>query len=403
MATQDLTQLYTRHTTRHRGITYRKRADGSRIYSVRWEGTRISKRPDGTPLTTEKAALELQAELRQRAGKGERIVVNSKATFSELAESWFAGKRLRPKTTRAYRDALDLVLLPRFGKLKIAVVNDADAIERLIRDLEREGLHAVDPKRPVRPLGRSSIENYLLPLQGVLDFAVRRRLIAVNAFSLLGKDARPQRPEKKLLRITTGEEIGELLSASERIARQPQSRQDYTLLLKLAALLGPRLAEVLGLQWGDFDKDGGYLHIRRQWCRHGEYGPTKTKAGVRDIPIPNELRDGLIAYRLASKFSQDSDPIFASRNGTPLSHRNVTRRGFEAARDLAGLAGELTFHDLRHVAASRLIAAGLDPVTVATILGHEDVKETLNRYAHLFNRQEKHEAVRRALAGGAEA
>jgi hypothetical protein len=33
---------------------------------------------------------------------------------------------------------------------------DADAIAKLIRDLEREGLHAVDASRPVRPLGRSS-------------------------------------------------------------------------------------------------------------------------------------------------------------------------------------------------------------------------------------------------------
>jgi integrase len=81
----------------------------------------------------------------------------------------------------------------------------------------------------------------------------------------------------------------------------------------------------------------------------------------------------------------------------------VTRRGWEAARDRAGLPSTLTFHQLRHVAASRLIAAGLDPVTVAAILGHEDPSITLKTYAHLWNKQDKHDAVRLALAGGAQA
>jgi hypothetical protein len=68
-------------------------------------------------------------------------------------------------------------------------------------------------------------------------------------------------------------------------------------------------------------------HVRRQWLDTREYGPTKTKAGVRRIALPSEVRDELIAVRLASRFSQDGDPMFASSTGSPLGHRNVTRRG----------------------------------------------------------------------------
>ncbi|MBA3844183.1 MAG: tyrosine-type recombinase/integrase [Actinobacteria bacterium] len=89
-----------------------------------------------------------------------------------------------------------------------------------------------------------------------------------------------------------------------------------------------------------------------------------------------------------------------SLSGTPLGHRNVSRRGFEPARDLAGLPSSLTFHDLRHAAASRLIGARLDPVTVATVLGHEDPTVTLRVYAHLWDRERTDEAVRLAFAGG---
>jgi class 3 adenylate cyclase len=55
----------------------------------------------------------------------------------------------------------------------------------------------------------------------------------------------------------------------------------------------------------------------------------------------------------------------------------------------------------RDAAASRMIDAGLDPVTVAGVLGHDDPSITLKVYAARFNRQSKDEAVRAALSGSA--
>ena len=77
----------------------------------------------------------------------------------------------------------------------------------------------------------------------------------------------------------------------------------------------------------------------------------------------------------------------------------MTRRGFEAARDEAKLDPLLSFHDLRHAAASRLIAAGIDDVVVADQLGHGDSRITRAIYAHVYDRREKMDAVRNALAG----
>jgi integrase len=48
-----------------------------------------------------------------------------------------------------------------------------------------------------------------------------------------------------------------------------------------------------------------------------------------------------------------------------------------------------------------MIDAGLDPVTVAGVLGHDDPSVTLRVYAARFNRQRKDEAIRQALAGSA--
>lgn len=377
-----------------RGIFKRRNADGI-VYEFNYPDSDGKTRWD--TVATLKEARERRAEMIAKRARGERVV-KSKATVAEIAEEWYEAKalRLRARTAAYYRSGLDLVVLPRFGKWQVAQV-DVDAVAKLVRDLEREGLHALDPSRPVRPLGRSSIDNYTKPLAGLLKLAMRRRLIASNPFDLLTTDDRPAAPDA-VVHEWTDEEVQALLSASERQAAKPESRFDYTPLIRLAAVLGLRKGEVLGLRWQDFDRDAGLLHVEGQWLASGEYGPTKTKAGTRRIALPDAVRDELIALRLRSRFSLDAHPVFASQVGTPLSHRNVSRRGFDPARDLAGLPEHLTFHDLRHAAASRLIRGGLDPVTVASVLGHEDATVTLSVYGHLYDRQRTDAAVRLALA-----
>ena len=53
-----------------------------------------------------------------------------------------------------------------------------------------------------------------------------------------------------------------------------------------------------------------------------------------------------------------SGPVFASRTGGRLGHRNVARRGFDAAAEAAEIEG-VTLHDLRHAYGSRLASRGL--------------------------------------------
>jgi integrase len=330
-------------------------------------------------------------------------VVPSKQTFDEVQKEWLEVKqdRLRPWTLKSYRESLELVLVPRFGRWRLAAI-DADAISKLTRDLEKEGLHAIDASRPIRPLAPASIQNHLGVLRGVLAFGVRRDYIASNPFDRLTEDDRPVKQEKEPADVWSDEQIAELVAASRRLAREPEARYDYSALLLLTARLGLRLGEVVGLQWRDFDKDAddgqGTLRVERQWTRLGQYAELKTAAAKRTIPLTPEIREELVALRLRSRHSDEGDPIFASRMGTPLTHRNVTRRGFEAAAEKAGIEG-VSFHKLRHAAASRLIAAKLDAVKVAKVLGHKDARVTLSVYAHLFDKAKTNEDIRAALAG----
>jgi hypothetical protein len=86
--------------------------------------------------------------------------------------------------------ALDLVHLPLFGHRRLTLI-DADALSKLQHGLADRGLNYVDCTRPVRPLSRSQVDNYMKPLRGLMGYALRHRQIAVNPFDLLTADDRP--------------------------------------------------------------------------------------------------------------------------------------------------------------------------------------------------------------------
>jgi integrase len=369
---------FRRHPTRHVGIVYRLRDGGKRTYYVYAAGTYVAAG------STEKEALAKQAELRGKAARGERVLVATKATFEEVGEQWYTSKhRLRKRTMENYRSSLDNVLLPRFGKKKIGAVT-VDHIAALVRDLEKAGA------------APSTINNHLLPLQGTFAFALRRGLIGTNPYVLLTRDDRPAPREKVKAHVWSDAEITALIESAERAAKQPESRYDYAPLIRTALCTGLRQGELLGLQWGDVNLVKGELQVERQWTRAGEYGPPKTASSVRRVPLSAEMTKYLAALKLRSKFSGDSDPVFASRTGTPLSHRNVTKRGFAPAAKLAEL--DVSIHDTRHAFASRMISRSIDVVTLSGLLGHRNPRVTLEVYSHLYDSEKTDDAVRAAMA-----
>ena len=238
-------------------------------------------------------------------------MTSSRLTFAEVAEEWFASKRhLRPWTRKNHRAALDLVLIPCFGSMRLTAITP-EQIAKLIRELEREGPSG-------RPLSSSMIDGYLRPLNGTMAFAIRRGLIAVNPYSQLTSDDRPHHRERRQDHVWSDEEIEALLRATQELAAQPASRYDYTPLLRTALFTGLRLGELLGLQWQDIDLQEGVLHVRRQYTRLCEYAPPKTKAALRRIPLSAEMTRQLVELKLRSRYSADEDPVFAARNGRPL-------------------------------------------------------------------------------------
>ena len=171
----------------------------------------------------------------------------------------------------------------------------------------------------------------------------------------------------------------------------------------VALFTGMRLGEVLALRWNRIDIDRKRLEVRNalEPAKGGlRFKAPKTKAGRRDISLPDILVAALRDYRreqleLKMQLGQgrlpDDAMLFANLEGEPRSPSAVSRAWSDFARKI-GLP-DVTFHNLRHTHASQLIDAGIDIVTISKRLGHAKPDITLRIYAHLFRKDDSKAAA----------
>ena len=126
------------------------------------------------------------------------------------------------------------------------------------------------------------------------------------------------------------------------------------------------------------------VRVDRQWSQAGGWAPPKTRASYRTVPVAAEVLE-VLAHHL-ELHGPGGDGVLvhwphAGKDG-PM-HHTAWSRAMRKAVAGAGLAG-VTFHDLRHHYASKLIAGGCSVKAVQAALGHEKASTTLGTYAHLM-------------------
>ena len=179
----------------------------------------------------------------------------------------------------------------------------------------------------------------------------------------------------------------------------------------ISLFCGLRRSEVLALKWRNVDLDRKVIMVREaleETRSHGiQFKAPKSKAGKRDISLPDIVVDTLREYRrsqlefrlrLGLGKLTDDDLLFSTREGEPISPRNFSVYWIRAAASIG--MPDITFHALRHTYASQLIASGVDVVTISKRLGHAKPDITLRVYSHLFRNDDSKasEAINRALA-----
>jgi integrase len=98
------------------------------------------------------------------------------------------------------------------------------------------------------------------------------------------------------------------------------------------------------------------------------FGPPKTRASQRTIPLPSVVAQALAVHLPAN--GNPDDLVFTAPQGGPWRRRNWATRCWLPALERAGLEG-LRVHDLRHTYASWLADGGIPEVIVAAVMGHK--------------------------------
>lgn len=227
----------------------------------------------------------------------------------------------------------------------------------------------------------------LATLHAALAFAIGKDWVASNAAHGV-KVIGPRDEGAKNVTPPSKPELKALLDNSP-----PELR----LKIVFAALTGLRASEQWGLKWADVDLNEGQVHVRRRIDVYGSEGATKSKAGVRTIPLSVALMRMLKEHKISSPFKDPDDFVFPNMLGRHTGHDNMVKRHFRPAMGAAGVSG-VTWHGLRHFAISTWIEQGLPPKTVQTYAGHSSLSVTMDRYGHLFP-NDAHKAAMDAIAG----
>ena len=168
--------------------------------------------------------------------------------------------------------------------------------------------------------------------------------------------------------------------------------------VKLAAYMGLRRGEVLGLKWEHIDFENAILHIDNTRTQAGsstiEKQP-KTERSIRQLHISPELMQLLKEQKnkqaeLNRHNKTPQEYVVTMDNGKPFKpnylsesfHHHLVKHGFKLIR----------FHDLRHSFASIANSAGTSLRDISEAMGHSNISTTSDIYTHEFS-QTKTKAV----------
>lgn len=339
-------------------MSIQKRSNGT--YLVRWrerpgapeKSKAFAKKRDAENFeTTTKAAIQTGTFVDPNAGK---------VRFATYAADWAKVQPWRPSTRETHELTIDKRLVPKFGESELRSIRTSDVqawVSGLVAD----------------QLAPRTVSQYFKLLKAIMRAAVNDRLI-VHSPCINVRLPKIDRRGAPLVPLT----LEQVRALADGV---PEHLRALTL---VSAGLGLRSGEARALTVDRIDFLRRHVVINRQLLRlpkgETEFGPTKTDASNRVVTLPDSVAVELAEH--IRRFPPQADGLlFRLTDGRP-----VTDSAWGSVfRDVARKLGiKATPHDLRHHAASALIAAGCSVKSVQLFLGHATAAETLNTYSHLW-------------------
>ena len=327
----------------------------------------------GTYREAELAGQEYKEMLEEEMRNYGRIA-NSRCFLSSYCNEFYNLKCSRDdlsgKSLGRLKHALDNLLL-NHDDVVLKQVTPSSLTTALIK--LKEG-HSVSGKK----LSPATCAKYLMYWRQMFNQAVDDGLIDANPADRV-KPIKIPKPNKKALTLEQAHDLF--------LQLDPKNRSEIGAIISLYC--GLRQSEVLNLKWKDIDLEKQKLTVRK----------SKTNAGVRTIPIINEVVDSLNARKQQvlqelvsynSKQSNEAQKIDFNNDfyvcsgilGNVKSEEAMLTQWWQRNRDRLGCNG-FSFHELRHTFATLLAKADVHPSVMQKFLGHSTSRMSLEVYTHV--------------------
>jgi integrase len=298
---------------------------------------------------------DLKKAVRELKKKVESGAPLKRSTLKDFLTYWLddvIDKTKEPETAQRYRITVEKHILPHLGNVAMDDLS-VEHVQRWLTTLTEKGL------------APATVRKYKESFGYAMKRAVAERRIQWNpvehAETVKGKSAE-RNP-------WSADETRAFLTAS----RPSRCWIAYV----VAAHTGLRVSEICTLKWDHIDFEKGLVNVPG----------TKTEASANVLPLPRPVSEALKARKAMQQ--PPSPYVLPNAKGKPLAPETVSH---EFVRDVrsAGLR-QITFHDLRHGAATLLHGAGVHPEVIQKVLRHKTRRMTAH-YTH-FDIERMREAL----------
>ncbi len=283
------------------------------------------------------------------------LCATNRLTLATYLDHWLKDAvtpSVRPTTYICYEGVVRNQIKPHIGGVALSKLTPIH-VQGLYSKLADEG---ASPR--VRQLTHAVLRRSLRQ-------AVRWGLVVRNVCDAV---APPSVPKSNITPLSA-EQASKLLSTADGDRLEA--------LYVLAIGTGMRMGELFALQWSDVDLDSEALTVRQTLVEvKGKLSlaEPKTAKSRRRIELPVFAVVALWDHRkrALAEGHKATGFVFCNVHGGPLRRSNFTRQQFKPMLKAAELP-DIRFHDLRHTAATLLLAEGVHPKIVQERLGHAQI------------------------------
>ncbi len=359
----------------------RKRKDG------RWEGRIIvGHKQDRKPIFRSVFAKK-QSDLMPRLHQLKdcyadvELTEESNMTIGEWLDKWlieYKKPMLRESTYARYGSAIEHHVKPYIGNKSITQLKTSD-LQKLYNKLKASG-RKIPSKEHGTTLSNAMVRGVHTLLYEALESAVREGLIPSNPTN----GTTPPKIVRKGKTVLTASEMERFME----LLKDDEIWHDF---FYTDLMTGMRRGEICGLKWSDFDEEKGTLKVARSVRyanREPIIGETKTEDGKRTIFLPDSL------WKVLSERKKNAIGKWIFPHPTYPDNPMNPSTAYTRLKELLAKANlpNIRFHDLRHTFASHAANSGIEPKTLAQIVGHTKASFTLDTYAHVTTDMQRNAA-----------